>query len=153
AANNTATDTDTIAGSSVQAGNVAVGADAGGPPTVLIVDPATGTVKSSILAYDSRFTGGVRVATADFNDDGVKDIVTAAGPGGGPHVKVFSGQDGTVLLSFFPYSERFAGGVYVAAGDVTGDGRADIVTGPGLGGGPIVTVTDGRTGFPVATFA
>ena len=56
------------------------------------------------------------------------------GPGGGPHVRVFNGAtsaDAGELLRLRPGS--FAGGVRVAAGDVDGDGRADIITGRGPG--------------------
>ena len=43
----------------------------------------------AIDAYPG-FTGGVRVAAGDVTGDGIPDIITAPGPGGGPHVKVFS---------------------------------------------------------------
>ena len=56
----------------------------GTPSTVHIID-ASGT-DQSFLAYDPAFLGGVRVALGDVNDDGIPDIVTAAGPGGWPHV-------------------------------------------------------------------
>jgi hypothetical protein len=80
----------------------------------------------------------VAVAAGDVNGDGLADIVTAAGPGGGPHVKGFSGLDGSLLTSFFAYAANFTGGVNVATGDINGDGRIDVVTGAGPGGGPHV---------------
>jgi hypothetical protein len=62
--------------------------------------------------------------------------------GGPPHVKVFSGVDGSALVGpqydFMAYDPRFLGGVYVAAGEFDGDGNADIVTGADAGGGPHV---------------
>jgi hypothetical protein len=79
-------------------------------------------------------------------------VVTAAGPGGGPHVQVYdlnaaitnaaAGLD--VLRSFMAYNPLFRGGVYVAAGDVNGDGRADLLTGAG-GAGSHVRVFSGTT--------
>jgi hypothetical protein len=46
---------------------------------------------SSFLAYPAAFKGGVRVASADVNSDGLPDIITALGPGTVALVKVFSG--------------------------------------------------------------
>jgi hypothetical protein len=85
----------------------------------------------------------VSLAAADLDGDGFADIITGAGAGGGPHVKVFSGKDGSLLRSFWAYAPAFRGGVTVAAGDINGDGRADIVTGAGAGGGPHVKAFDG----------
>jgi hypothetical protein len=120
---------------------MAVGTGAGLEPRVYVYN-ADGSLRNSFDAYNANFTGGVAVAVGDVNGDGTPDIITGAGPGGGPHVKVFSGVDGTLLASFFAYNPSFTCGVWVAAGDVTGDGKADVVTGAGPGGGPNVKVFD-----------
>jgi hypothetical protein len=73
---------------------------------------------NSFFAYTPTFRGGVRVAVGDVNNDGQTDIITGAGPGGGPHVKVFDGQSNALLRSFLAYDPAFRGGVYVAAGDI-----------------------------------
>jgi hypothetical protein len=43
-------------------------------------------------------------------------LITGAGPGGGPHVKIFSDGPPEVLDEFFAYDALFRGGVFVAAG-------------------------------------
>jgi serralysin len=106
----------------------------------------------SFFAYDPKFTGGVRVAAGDIDSDGFTDLITAAGPGGGPQVTIFSGKDSSVLQSYFAYDPKFHGGVYVGAGDVNGDGKADVITGAGPGGGPQVTVFSGANGGQVESF-
>src|SRR5207249_11523113 len=101
--------------------------------------------------YDTAFRGGVTVAAADVNGDGTDDIITGAGPGGGPHVKVFDGASGALLASFFAYDAAFHGGGFVAGGDVDGDGEAEIITGAVPGGGPHVKVFTGG-GAVLASF-
>lgn len=106
----------------------------------------SGAARSELTAYGGSFTGGASIALGDTNDDGVPDTIAGAGPGGGPHVKVIDGATGAVRLSFFAYETGLRSGVEVAAGDVNGDGAADIITAPGDGGPPIVRLFDGRTG-------
>ena len=64
---------------------IVVGGAAGTLPRVERLS-LLGEVQASFLAYDERFLGGVNVAALD------KKIVVVPGPGGGPHVRLFSGS-------------------------------------------------------------
>ena len=132
--------------------DIIVGAGAGGGPEVRIFDGRTNSILKSFFAYDVGFRGGVSVATLDFNGDGILDLVTGAGPGGAPHVKVFDGATGNIISQWYAYSLDFLGGVYVAAGDIGNDGRIEVVTGPGSGSPPLVRVWDPLTATMLAQF-
>ena len=119
------------------------GAEVGGSPHVRVFSGVDLHELASFYAYAPIFSGGVRVAAGDVDGDGHSDIITGAGVGGGPHVRVFSGADLHELASFYAYAPAFTGGISVAAGDIDGDGHADIITGAGPGGGPEVHVFSG----------
>ena len=53
-----------------------------------------------------------------------------------------------MIRNFFAYDPSFLGGVFVGAGDYNQDGKADILTGAGAGGGPHVEVFSGATVAP-----
>jgi RHS repeat-associated protein len=132
-----------------------VGAGPGGGPRVRIFDAITGKVIAGPLgdffAYSSTFTGGVFVASGDVNGDGHADVITAAGAGGGPHIKVFDGKSGEQIRSFFAFDPNFLGGATVAAADFTGDGKVDLAVGAGAGGGPHVKIFDLQTKNTITT--
>jgi uncharacterized repeat protein (TIGR01451 family) len=119
-----------------QNANFVTAEGAGGNTLIKLWDSA-GSLTQQFNAF-AGFNGSVSVAYGDLNGDGVKDSVAAAGPGGGPHVKVFDGQNGNVIASFYAYDANFRGGVNVAVGDLDGDGNNELITGAGAGGGPHV---------------
>jgi hypothetical protein len=91
------------------------------------------------------FNGEIRIAAADLDGDGRSEIITAPGPGGGPHIRAFKlvGVDfqpfgGQLGSGIYAYAPSFTGGVYVAAADLNSDGSAEVITGAGQGGGPHV---------------
>ena len=120
--------------------------DSGALPVLKIFD-STGHLYSSFMAYNASMRGGVRVAVGDVNGDGVPDIITVPGPSNvyGPLVRVWDGRTGRMIEQYFAYAAGWQGGVYVASADINRDGHADVITGPGAGGGPDVRVFSGTT--------
>ncbi|MEK7516456.1 MAG: S8 family serine peptidase [Patescibacteria group bacterium] len=99
----------------------------------------SGTRIVELFAYAPGFRGGVSVAAGDIDGDGKDEIITGAGKGGGPHVRVWD-ANGTHQFGFFAYAPSFRGGVSVAAGDIDGDGKDEIITGAGKDGSPEVRI-------------
>jgi streptogramin lyase len=134
--------------------DVIVGAGKGGGPIVKVYDGFDNELFATFFAFDPSFRGGVSLAGDHLTTDGNAEIVVAAGPGGGPHVKVIDGTklaqlqangviaDSAVLASFFAFDPASRGGLSLGAGDVTGDNRAEIVLGAGPGADALVKVVD-----------
>jgi hypothetical protein len=143
-----------------QLNDVVVGAGPGGGPRVQVYNLAVNpnkflnqTVFADFFAYESTFRNGVRVAAGNTNDlEGTNKrdfLVTGAGPGGGPLVKVFDGRnlfnvsEPPAVKAFFAYDSTARGGVNVAVGQFRGDGAADIVAASGTS--DVFRVFDGRS--------
>ncbi len=145
---------------------VAAGNLAGPGPAQIITGPGPGLIArvrafnadgtprpTDFLVYPVGFTGGVRVAACDFDGDGRTEIVTGAGPTGGPHVRIIkldpaTGQPATDLANFMAYDPGMTAGLFVACGDVDGDGKPELILGVDAGGGPHVRVFKYTPGAP-----
>ncbi|MEI7497909.1 MAG: S8 family serine peptidase [Candidatus Falkowbacteria bacterium] len=117
----------------------------------IVVAPATpGKEKIKIMTPEGKLitsfalpkifaSSTLSLNTADVNNDGLAEIIIGNGSGQNNTLGVFN-QKGKLLLSFSPYAKSFRGGIQVATGDVDGDGRVEIITAPGKGGGPHVKI-------------
>ena len=117
----------------------------GGPNIKVFSGVDFSTVLFNFFAFESTFSGGVTVASADINRDGYADILVGAGPGGGPRIQVFSGLNKSILYDFFAFEPTFSGGVSIATGLINSDLQIDILVGAGSGGGPRLKVFDGAS--------
>jgi hypothetical protein len=147
-------------------GDLVVAAGFGGGPRVAAfhgLSLAASPVKvfADFLAFEAELRNGTYVAVGDLDGDGKADLLAGGGPGGGPRVSVFDGEN---LLAnrqvrrtdFFADDTANRGGIRVAVKDLDGDGKADLVTGAGTGAGSRVRGFTGAGltgGSPAVAFA
>ena len=132
--------------------DIIVGADTRGNSHVVVVDGRTSQVLKSFYAFRSNYEFGIRVAAGDANADGLADIFVGAGYGASSQFRVFDGATGGILRDGMAFSPDFTGGIYIASGDVDGDGFADAIIGSGRGGSPHVMIFSVITGAQLASY-
>lgn len=109
----------------------------GADPSVLL---------GSLEAYEGKLRRGVRVAAGDINGDFLDDVVTVPGKGKKARVRAFSATQlndpaALPLLDFVALPGKK--GVFLALGDISGDGVLDFVLGRDKDSPPEVWVIDG----------
>lgn len=106
--------------------------------------------------FGAAYKGGVTVAIGDVNGDRRPDLIVGQNSNGG-QVRAYAY---TTKLSTVPFRNFTAmppthrGGVHVAAGDLNGDGFAEIIAGSNttFGRTSIISVFDGKTNKKVRDF-
>jgi subtilisin-like proprotein convertase family protein len=132
------------------AGFVAVGTDAGPIATVRMfadhdINDTYETKAGEFMPF-GVFRGGVRVAMGDFDGDQNDELVTVTGKGTAATVKIWElNPDGTIAGmrdSFQPFGAAFKGGLFVAAGDLNGDGIDELAVSTGAGVAQVKVYSD-----------
>ena len=120
--------------------DIVVGSGASPTPWIRAYSYNAGVV-TELGAVTPAITTGVRVAVGDLTGDGIGDVIAVSGPGPAPVLQVFRGGDGA-NLGTFPVDPSYAKGLTVAAADLAGDARAEIVVGVANGTTNTVAVID-----------
>lgn len=130
-------------------GDIVLGTGPYGGSRIRILDGKTfQDIVPAFSAFESSFSGGVFLASGDFNRDGRDDVVITPDQGGGSRVKIMTLGSGSMtnLADFFGINDpAFRGGARAAVGDVNGDGTPDLIVTAGFGGGPRISILDGTT--------
>jgi hypothetical protein len=89
-------------------------------------------------------TGGVSVTGADVNGDGRDEVIVSPMSGAGPRIQVYNGGTGALISDFNAFATTARTGYNIAATDLTGDGKAELVVSPMSGAQQAVVVGNGR---------
>lgn len=135
---------------------IAISTDSGGGARIQIFDHAGKAKSDAFFPYgevaSGDFASSVRVALGDVDADGIDEVVASRGEGNEPLVRVLN-ADGAFVDEFLAYAVTYDKGVFVASGDLDGDGDDEIVTGTDNGGGPQVQIFDGEGAWLGTFFA
>jgi len=120
-----------------------VGTGVEGDPRVRVYDSSTRKQIATYYAFELSRTSktGVDVATGDVDGDGKDELITGAHTTDGARIAIHKVNGSTVSkVREFGTFPGFKYSVTVAAGDVNGDGKAEIITAAGVKGEPRVNV-------------
>jgi hypothetical protein len=109
------------------------GAGSGSSPSVSVFNAVTSQPMGAFYAFSNQYLGGVRVALSELGADGTS--FATIGSTINSHVVAFDLNDYyNPILSFNAFPDNFTPqGVYLASGDLDGNGLKEIVVGAGQG--------------------
>ncbi len=103
-----------------------------------IFDPYGNLQKEIDLEFKGK---NIKVSKIDLGGDGIEEILVAGGWHDQPKAQIYR-ADLSLINEFLVYAKNFSGGINVAGADVDKDGKGEIITTPGLLGGPHLRIFD-----------
>lgn len=96
-----------------------------------------GKLKISFIAWDREFRGGLNIALSDLDDNGQQEMIVVPASAGPGEARIYDSK-GTLKKRFAVVGSAWRGGLNVAAGDLDGKGKPEIVVTFGVGQEPQV---------------
>lgn len=93
-------------------------------------------INPGFYAFNQNFKGGGSVVGGDINGDGRDEIIVGVGKNGGSQIRVLNEREESVKADFLAYPKDFQGGINLGAGDIDGDGKAEVLVFPRSAGSP-----------------
>ena len=102
---------------------------------VRIFDKTGATKRTGFFSYTTQASGNEQVVRYDTDNDGARETIVA----GKSRVDIYE-ANGSLRVSFYPYTASYQQGVNISVGDLESDGTVEIVTGTEDGGGPQIRI-------------
>ncbi len=100
--------------------------------------------KENITPFGLKYKSGFYVAFGKFDNSGKSQAVIGSGGGRVGEVLISNQEVDKVVFRFYPFDKKYTGRVKVAAGDLNGDGKDEIIAMGKIGAKNVVRVFDSR---------
>ena len=105
---------------------IITGAGYNGGPHVRMFKKDGTLINPGFFAFDPGFRGGVNVASADTDGDGIDEVITAPGFGGNAVARIFD-RNGNLKSEFTVFDNNDKRGLEITSSDLDNDGIAEII--------------------------
>ena len=100
-----------------------------------IFDESGKNTRTGFFAYDNNYRGSNKIIYLDLNGDHKNETIVA-----GDNTLSFYNNDGGLVMTLYPYGEKFHGGINLTAADLNKDGNQEIITAPEKGGSNLIKI-------------